>query len=368
VPTRVGLIVLPADRRGILLLRRWTGTRAARRWAAGGRALATGEEFDMTEKSVAVVTGASRGLGFLLAAELADRGHDLVVCARSEEGLARAATDLQRRGAQVVTVPTDVSVEADARRVVDIARERFGRLDVLVTNAGVIQVGPAAAMRTQDFVDAMGVMFWGVVHPTLAALPLMRERGGGKILVITSIGGKIPAPHLLPYTAAKHAAVGFAEGLRVEAGRHGVTVTTAVPGLMRTGSPQNALFTGDREAEHRWFTAADSLPLLSIDAERAAAKLVAAALRGKPEVVLTPAAKLATRLHGLAPSTTLRLIAVVNRLLPADDTRRPLMPGSAAERPARWFEALTALTRRAARRLHQHDDPVAAPPPGQDPT
>jgi short-subunit dehydrogenase len=316
----------------------------------------------MSARPVAVVTGASRGLGFLLARELADRGHNLVVCARSEAGLATAAAELQGRGAEVVTVAADVAVEADARRVVETAQERFGRLDVLVTNAGVIQVGPAAAMRTQDFADAMDVMFWGVVHPTLAALPLMRARGGGTVLVITSIGGKIPAPHLLPYTAAKHAAVGFAEGLRVEAARHGVSVTTAVPGLMRTGSPRNALFTGDRSAEHRWFTVSDSVPLLSMNAERAAAKLVDAALRGKPEIVLTPAAKLATRLHGLAPSTTLRLIGLANRLLPADETRTPPAPGHTVARPARWLDALTTLTRRAARRFHQHDDPVPGPP------
>jgi short-subunit dehydrogenase len=310
----------------------------------------------VTDRPVAVVTGASRGLGFLLARELADRGHDIVVNARSEDGLATAAAQLQGRGAEVVTVAGDMSVEADARRVVASAVERFGRLDVLVTNAGIIQVGPAAAMRAQDFADAMDVMFWGTLHPVLAALPVMNERGGGRILAITSVGGKLPAPHLLPYTAAKHAAVGFAEGLRVEAGRHGVTVTTAVPGLMRTGSPRNALFTGDRTAENRWFTVADSLPLLSMDAERAAAKLVRAALRGRPEVILTPVAKIGVRLHGLAPATTLRLLAGAARLLPADETRRPVQPGHAVARPARWFDAVTTLTRRAARRFHQHDD------------
>ena len=312
----------------------------------------------MNDRPVAVVTGASRGLGFLLARELADRGHDIVVNARSEDGLATAAAQLQGRAAQVVTVPGDVSVEADAQRLVASAVERFGRLDVLVTNAGTIQVGPAAAMRAQDFADAMDVMFWGMLHPVLAALPVMAERGGGRILAITSVGGKLPAPHLLPYTAAKHAAVGFAEGLRVEAGRHGVTVTTAVPGLMRTGSPRNALFTGDRTAENRWFTVADSLPLLSMNAERAASKLVRAALRGRPEVVLTPAAKIGIRLHGLAPATTLRLIAGAGRLLPADETHRPVQPGHAVARPARWFDAVTTLTRRAARRFHQHDDTV----------
>ena len=314
----------------------------------------------MTSRPVAVITGASRGLGFLLARELADRGHDLVVNARSEDGLAISAAELQGRGvSEVLAVPGDVSVEADARRLVAAACERFGRIDVLVANAGIIQVGPASAMRVPDYADAMNVMFWGVLHPTLAALPVMRKLGGGRILVVTSVGGKLPAPHLLPYTAAKHAAVGFAEGLQVEAGRYGVTVTTAVPGLMRTGSPRNAFFTGDRVAEHRWFTLADSIPLLSMDAERAAAKLVRAALRGRPEVVLTPAAKIAVRLHGLAPATTLRLLAAANRLLPADETPRPVQPGHAVAPPGRWFDTLTGLTRRAAQRYHQHDDSAA---------
>lgn len=310
----------------------------------------------MSTRPVAVVTGASRGLGFLLARELADQGHDLVICARSANGLATAAAELRGSGAHVVTVPADVANEAEAQRVVAAATEHFGRLDVLVANAGVIQVGPAAAMRTSDFADALGVMFWGVLYPTLAALAVMRPRGSGRILVITSLGGKVPAPHLLPYTVAKHAAVGFAEGLRVEARRHGVTVTTAVPGLMRTGSPRNALFTGDRAAEYRWFSVADSLPLLSMDGERAAAKLIRAALRGTPEVVLTPAAKIAVRLHGIAPATTIRLLSLVNRLLPSDETRTPLAAGHTVEKDGPVFTALTGLTRSAARRFHQHDD------------
>jgi NAD(P)-dependent dehydrogenase (short-subunit alcohol dehydrogenase family) len=319
----------------------------------------------MTDKPVAVVTGASRGLGFLLARELADRGHDLVVNARSESGLAVAAAALQERGAEVVTVPGDVSDPAVGQQLVDAATERFGRLDVLVTNAGTIQVGPAFAMRAQDFANAMDLMFYGVLHPVLAALPVMKQRGAGRILIISSIGGKLPAPHLLPYVAAKHASVGFAEGLRVEAIRHGITVTCAVPGLMRTGSPRNALFTGDQSGEHRWFTLGDSLPVVSMDAERAARKLVGAALKGKPEVVTTPLAKIGMRVHGVAPATTMRLVSVVNRLLPSDETPRPMRPGHAVEKPARWFDSLTTLTRRAARRYHQHDD--SSPDPAPDP-
>jgi short-subunit dehydrogenase len=310
----------------------------------------------MNERPVAVVTGASRGLGFLIARELAERGHDLVLNARSEPGLAIAAAELQEKGATVVTVAGDVADLATGQRLVDAALERFDRLDVLVANAGSISVGPALAMRAHDFTGAMDVMFYGVLHPVLAALPVLAERGSGKVLIISSIGGKLPAPHLLPYVAAKHAAVGFAEGLRVDMARHGVSVTCAVPGLMRTGSPRNALFTGDQAAEHRWFTLGDSLPLVSMDAERAARQLVRAVLRGRAEVAPTPLAKIGMRVHGVAPATTMRLIGLVERLLPSDETPRPMRPGHAVEKPARWFGAVTALTRRAARRYHQHDD------------
>lgn len=313
-------------------------------------------------KPVAVVTGASRGLGFLLARELAQQGHDLVITARSADGLAAASGELQRHGGRVHTVAADLSVREDAERLVTTAVQQYGKLDVLVANAGVIQVGPATSMTPQDFEDALGVIFWGAAYPILAAVPVMRRHGGGTIVTITSIGGKLPAPHLLPYTAAKFATVGLSEGLRVELGKHDISVTTAVPGLMRTGSPRNALFKGDRTAEQRWFTLGDSLPLLSMDAERAARKIVRAGLRGKPEIILTPAAKAAVRLHGIAPGLSSRIAAGVDRLLPRNEDSSPATPGHAVEEPPRWLRTATALTRSAARRFHQHDDVT---PPGQ---
>jgi short-subunit dehydrogenase len=314
-----------------------------------------------SDRPVALVTGASRGLGFLLARELADRGHDLVVCARSTDGLTPAAEELRGRGATVVEVTADVGVEDDAKRLVAEAERAFGRLDVLVTNAGIIQVGPARELTAKEFAAAMDTMFWGQVHPVLAALPLLR-RTRGRVLAITSIGGKLPAPHLLPYTAAKHAAVGFAEGLRVEAARDGVSVTVAVPGLMRTGSTGNALFTGDRAAERGWFTVADSLPVLSMDAEKAARRLVTAVLRGRPEITLTLPAKLGARVHALAPSTTLRVLSLVDRLLPGPTGAGEPQPGHTAEPRSPWYTRLTGSDRAAARRWHQHDDPTPARP------
>lgn len=312
-----------------------------------------------SDRPVALITGASRGLGFLIARELADRGYHLVICARSSDGLEPAGEELRRHGVDVVEVHADVGVAEQAAHVVAEAERQFGRLDIVVTNAGIIQVAPAQNLTTDDVATAMDVMFWGTVHTTVAAMPLLR-RSHGRLLTITSIGGKLPAPHLLAYGAAKHAAVGFAEGLRIEAARDGVSVTVAVPGLMRTGSTRNALFAGDRAAERRWFTIAASLPVVSMDAERAAGRLVRAMLRGRPEVILTPLAKIGARTHALAPSTTLRALTVVNRLLPGPADATGSEPGYRSGPQPRWFSRITRMDRAAAARWHEYDDPAEA--------
>lgn len=304
---------------------------------------------------MALVLGASRGLGFLLAQELGRRGHDLAVVARSADGLEAARPDLEATGATVLALPADLSSRPDAETVVETAAQRFGRLDVVVANAGIVQVAPVSALDAQDVVDAHDAIFWSAVYPVMAALPILRRGGGGRIVVITSIGGKIPTPRLLPYTAAKFATVGFAESLRTEAGRDGITVTTAVPGLMRTGSTRNALVGGDREAELRWFTALASLPVLSMDAGAAARRIVAAGLAGRPEVVLTPAAKIGLRVHGLAPGLTQRALALLDRLLPTPGESPP-QPGHTLPEQPRWQRMLTTLDRRAAARHHERDD------------
>jgi NAD(P)-dependent dehydrogenase (short-subunit alcohol dehydrogenase family) len=304
---------------------------------------------------VALVLGASRGLGFLVAQELGRRGHDLAVVARSADGLEAARGDLEATGASVLTLPADLSSRPGAESVVEAADRHFGRLDVVVANAGIIQVAPLRALDAGDVEDAHGAIFWSAVYPVLAAVPILRRGGGGHVVVITSIGGKIPTPRLLPYTAAKFATVGFAEALRTEAGRDGISVTTVVPGLMRTGSTRNALVGGDREAELRWFTALASLPLVSMDAGAAARRIVAGGLAGRPEVVLTPAAKIGLRVHGLAPGLTQRALALFDRLLPEPGTTPP-QPGHTLPEQPWWQRMLTTLDRRAAVRHHELDD------------
>lgn len=265
---------------------------------------------------VALITGGSRRLGLLLSHQFARQGAKIVICARDEQELAQASRELEERGADVMAIPCDLTDRVQAENMVNQATERFGHIDILVNNAGIITVGPIMAQTLEDFRESMDVMFWGLFYTTMAVLPQMLERKDGRIVNITSIGGKVSIPHLLPYDSAKFAAVGFSEGLRAEMAREGIKVITIAPGLMRTGSELNAYFKGHNQKEYTWFTVLGSLPVLSMSAEKAAKKIVQATERRSAEVVLGFPAKLLAKFHGLLPGTTSSILALVNRFLP----------------------------------------------------
>jgi NAD(P)-dependent dehydrogenase (short-subunit alcohol dehydrogenase family) len=270
--------------------------------------------------------------------------------------LARAHQDLRRRGAEVLAVACDVTNQPQVHSVVAQATQHFGRVDIVVNNAGIIQVGPLSTTTMEDFAQALDVMFWGTLHTTMAVLPQMRARRSGRIVNITSIGGKVSVPHLLPYNCAKFAAVGLSEGLRAELGQDGIQVTTVVPGLMRTGSYVQACFKGQTEREFRWFALGSTLPLISISAERAARQVVRATQRGAAECILSLPANLAGRLHGVCPGTTANLLSLVNRVLPdAEGAHATGTSGKEVQQRLRspLLHILTGLGRAAGRRLYQ---------------
>lgn len=310
--------------------------------------------------SVVLITG-SRGLGLALAHEFGKHGCRLALCARDNGELARAREDLQASGYEVYTSVCDLTDTAQVNRLIAEATAHYGQIDILVNNAGIIEVGPVQNMQRRDFEDAMNTDFWGVLDTIFAVLPQMQARKSGRIVNITSIGGKVAFPHLLPYAAAKFAATGLSEGLHSELQRDGITVTTIVPGLLRTGSYFNALFKGNKTGEFVWFSLGDNLPGGSISAERAAREIVAATRRGSAERILSIPASLLARLNGLAPSTTTHLLTLLNNavLPPPSDTpgSDTISPGKDAEpavplRPA--FDAATGLGRSAAERLNEN--------------
>ena len=271
--------------------------------------------FSFKGKSV-LITGGSRGLGLVLARQFARERARVTICARDEQELLRAGEDLRKLRAEVFTVQCDVTDNDEVQQMIRAVHERFGKIDVLVNNAGVIQVGPLEVMTFDDFEQAMRSHFWGPLQTILAVLPEMRERHEGRIVNISSIGGKIAVPHLVPYSASKFALVGLSEGLRAELRKDGILVTTVCPGLMRTGSPRNAEFKGRHREEYAWFSISDALPLTSISADRAAQQILEACRHGDAELVISIQAKLAVLFHGVFPGITSDLLGLINGVLP----------------------------------------------------
>ncbi len=223
-------------------------------------------------------------------------------------------------------------------------------IDLLINNAGVMKVGPLDHMEHADFEEAMAVHFWGPLHTTLAAVPAMRRQGGGRIVNISSIGGKIGVPHLTPYCASKFALTGLSDSLRGELARDQIFVTTVCPGMMRTGSPFNAWFKGNHRDEFTWFAISDSIPVASIDGRRAAAQVIDAARHGDAELVITLPAKLAVIANAVAPEVMAFIMATANTTLlppPADDGGTEAHSGW--QSLSDWAPSrLTRMTERAA--------------------
>ena len=267
---------------------------------------------------VVLITGGSRGLGLILAREFAAEGAKIAICARDADELARAHEDLQSTGAEVFDAICDLRNQEEVERMVEDVRSRFGRIDTLVNNAGVIQVGPLETQTQKDFEDAMQIHFWAPFYTMQAVLPEMRRRGEGRIINIASIGGKIPVPHLIPYCASKFALVGLSSAMKVELAKDNIFVTTVCPGLMRTGSHINAYFKGQNQKEFTLFSLSNATPLSSIKAERAARQIITASKRGDAEAIITVQAQLAAKIHNLFPELTADVLSLVNQLLPGE--------------------------------------------------
>jgi short-subunit dehydrogenase len=315
----------------------------------------------------AVVTGGCRGLGLVLARELAARGARLSLCARDPAEVAAAQAEFDRRGAPARAVECDVTDRDRLREFLAVTRQAHGPVDVLVNNAGVISVGPLEEQRPEDFETSLRVHLWAALYAALEVVPEMKARRGGRIANIASFGGKVAVPHMLPYVVGKFALVGLSDGLRVELARYGISVTTVCPGLMRTGSHGHAAFKGRHEEEYRWFALGNALPGLSISAESAARQILRGVALGDAEVVLTLPAQLAVLARAVAPGLVSALAAAADRfILPEAGGIGPrAVPGQASR--GRTPDLLTAHTDRAAAANNETHAGVDLPPPMPSP-
>jgi len=188
---------------------------------------------DNIQGKVAIVTGASSGIGESMARHLAARGAKVVLAARRTDRLDKVVAEIREAGGEAVAIATDVSKRADLEKLAAATVETFGRIDVLVNNAGVMPLSPLEKLKVDEWDRTIDVNIKGVLYGIAAVLPRMQAQGSGHILNVASIAGiKVFTPIGTVYSATKHAVRAISEGLRVEVGNSGVRVTIVSPGAV----------------------------------------------------------------------------------------------------------------------------------------
>ncbi|GHE35964.1 SDR family NAD(P)-dependent oxidoreductase [Sphingobacterium griseoflavum] len=302
---------------------------------------------------IVLITGGSRGLGLALAKEFARRGALLALCGRSDKHLQKVEEALRRTGAEVFTHSADVTNIAQVEHLMQQVHARYGRIDILINNAGAMLVGPKDVMEVADYKKIMETNCWSSLYCTQAIAPYFKVAGVGHIVNITSIGGKIAVPHMLPYSVSKFAMMGLSQGLTAELAAERIKVTTVVPNLMRTGSPRNITVKGHHRKEYAWFKIADSLPFLSQSAANAAQQIVDGIAAEKVEITLTLTAKIAIALQALCPSIIAQTSGLANRLMPKSHNAVEKKGYESESMLSR--NALTRTTDMAAQIYNQHE-------------
>jgi len=255
---------------------------------------------------VFIITGASDGIGAELALQLASDGHRLVLAARNEAALQEVAGQCQHDGSKAIAMKTDVTVEDDCRRLVDRALEAFGRIDVLVNNAGL-----SMHARFDEITDwSTYERLWrvnclGTINCTRFAWPHLKAnpgKRGGQIVGINSLAGRTGVPGRTTYCASKFAQSGFLEALRIEAADHGITVTVVYPGVVATEIRRHGL---NGKGEPAGVSGLDESGAMPVD--ECARQIVRAIENGRRELVMTPKGRAGLWLKRIAPKWVDRL-------------------------------------------------------------
>ncbi|MFH1150680.1 MAG: SDR family NAD(P)-dependent oxidoreductase [Actinomycetota bacterium] len=262
----------------------------------------------MSPKTV-VITGAGSGIGRAMALTWADRGCTVGVSDYNAEGAARTVELIESAGGSADSFCCDVRSEEDLEAMAAHFFERWGRVDVLVNNAGVIDAGTVGEVAMEDWRRVMGTCFWGAVHGCHAFIPRMKRQGGGHIVNVASIAGIISLPEAAPYNTAKAAVVSLSETLRSELAPHRIGVTVVCPSILQTNLLEGMTVTDEWENDFIRSAFANS----RMGADRIAEKVVAAVDSNRLFVFPQSAAKLARALMRLCPRTFYALLALLYR-------------------------------------------------------
>jgi short-subunit dehydrogenase len=291
-----------------------------------------------------------------MAQHFAREGATLVLLARSGEQLARAAESLRScaRGAVVQTIECDVRNQPAVAAAIDRVIRVHGRVDVLVNNAGVVQVTPFVHAQVHDFEDSLNTHFWGPLFLIRACLPHFRRQGSGHIVNVSSVGGRVAVPHLTPYCVGKFALAGFSDALHAELAPLDISVTTVTPFLMRTGGHRNATVRGQHRKEALWFALGSASGLTAFSAEGAARTIVEAVRHRRARVAPGWPSRASEVAQAMVPELTAALGAAVVRWILPGPSRAFDANISRTSRDLDLGGAARLLATNAARRWNQH--------------
>ena len=240
------------------------------------------------ENKVVLITGASSGIGAAIARLFAREGAKLALAARSLEKLQALAASL---GPDAIPLQTDMADPSQVRQMVRTTIERFGRLDILVNNAGVGMYAAVSSMLPEQFKQVVATNWMGPVYAIQSAIPYMRKQGGGQIINISSVAGKVAIPWMGAYCSTKFALNALSDSLRMELAPDHIQVLSVCPGRIETPFVRNAF----RDV------ATKPLPTDGISAERVARATLRASLHGKREIVVPASNWALVAIHNLFP-------------------------------------------------------------------
>ena len=260
---------------------------------------------------VAIVTGGSSGLGRAIARSLADRGAQVVIAARGADKLAEVAAELSGNGRQVLAVPADITRQEDVDALVARTLEKFGRIDVLVNNAGRSARGEAIATTAEEFAELMNLNLIALVRCTRAAMPQLLEHGG-HLVNIGSLAGKTAARYMGAYSATKYAVSAYSQQLRMELGPRGLHVLLVSPGPIARDEPR----TYDAEKMAGLPPSArkpgGGVKVGLLRSDKLAEQILRACERGRPELVVPGRARLIFAISQLWPSLGDRIVRMMS--------------------------------------------------------
>ncbi len=214
-----------------------------------------------------LITGASQGIGKATALLFARNGYDLILAARQPDHLETVAAEVQSiAGRLPLTISCDVTDPSQVETLLEKALEHYGYIDVLVNNAGIFASGPVEEFCLKDWYQVIDTNLWGYIHTIHTLLPHFLQRGKGTIVNVSSIGGKVPTPYLVPYCTSKFGVTGLTESLRVELKPKGIHVCGIYPNLIKSSLMERAIFRGkdkeDTEGRREQLNAVISNPVV----------------------------------------------------------------------------------------------------------